>query len=89
MTKQQLIQIAKAGFPDHVKSIINIDDLEFISMGGVYRLYDKSSPILFVLPKESIIAICHHADWVQISTSFRAFNDYAAIKEMQKLKLIK
>lgn len=89
MRKDQLISIAKAGFPRHIQEMINIDKLEFISMGNVHRLYEKDTPFIFVLPKISIIAICIYDGWVQFDTTYMAFNQYAAIKETKRLGLIK
>jgi hypothetical protein len=90
MEKEQLIQIAKAGFPQRVKDFINFDNCEMHSMSGVYRLYDKESVFFFMQPSESNLNIFIGADnFIQITCGNRAFNHYAAIKKMEELGLIK
>jgi hypothetical protein len=90
MTKEQLIQIAKVGFCEKVKQFINFDNCEMFHMSDVYRLYDKEDGLCFVLPKNTILAICIYPNkFVQITCGNKSFNHYAAIKEMEKLNLIK
>jgi hypothetical protein len=89
MTKDQLIQIAKAGFPDNAKRLINFENSEMIFWGDVYRLYDKDCPFIMMLPKEEYLSIFINDDgFVQIQVINRAFNHFAAIKEMLSLGLI-
>jgi hypothetical protein len=89
MIKEQLIQIAKVGFPERVKQFINFENTEIHSMGGVHRLYDKDNKFDFMLPKDYYISVHIGEDnFVQIQTGHRAFNHYAAIKEMECLGLI-
>ena len=92
MTKEQLIQIAKVAFSERAKEIINFENAEIISMGNVYRLYDKDCPFNFLLPRECYFSIEIGANtdnkFVQIQVNRLAFNHYAAIKEMEKLGLI-
>ena len=57
-------------------------------MSGVYRLYDKDVDFFFMLPKEDYLAIFIGVDdFIQITCGNKAFNHYAAIKEMERLGL--
>jgi len=88
MNKVQLIQIAKVGFPERVQQFINFENCEIHHMGGVYRLYDKDVGLFFMLPKEDYLAIfIGEDDFIQITCGNKAFNHYAAIKEMERLGL--
>lgn len=90
MDKEQLIKIAKAGFPYHIQKKIDFDNCEMYRTSEIYRLYDKDSKFNFILPKESILSIFVGVDkFIQFTSYNRAFNHYAAIKEMEKLGLIK
>lgn len=90
MTKEDLIKIAKAGFPQHVKEFINFENAEIHHMSGVYRLFDKDSPFIFMLPKNEYLSVFIGENrFVQIESGGKAFNHYAAIKKMIGLKLIK
>lgn len=88
MTKEQLITIAKAGFPENVKQFIDFENVEMNHFGGVYRLYDKDTPFLLMLPEVVHLHIFIEGDFVQISPEHLAFNHYAAIKEMERLGLV-
>lgn len=90
MTKDQLIIIAKVAFPERVKEFINFDNSEMHIQGNVYRLYDKDCRFLLSIPYECYLSI-HIEDksFVQIQVEYRAFNHYAAIKEMEKMGLVK
>ena len=89
MNKEQLIKIAKAGFPNVVKQFIDFNDVDIHSMGGVYRLYDKQTNFEFMLPKNYHLSVFIGSDkFVQIESLGKAFNHYAAIKKMQELQLI-
>ena len=88
MTKEQLIQIAKVGFPERVKQFIDFNNCEIHSHGDVYRLYNIDTHFVFLMPKESHLAIHHVGDFVQITCGNTAFNHYAAIKEMERLGLV-
>ena len=58
-------------------------------MGGVYRLYDKNSEFNFMLPKEYYLSIFIGEDkFIQIEAGNKAFNHYAAIKEMENMGLV-
>lgn len=88
MNKEQLIKIAKAGFPERVQQFINFDNCEMHSHSGVYRLYDKDIDFVLMLPREDHLAIFIGADnFIQITCGTKAFNHYAAIKEMESLGL--
>lgn len=90
MTKEDLIKIAKIGFPDNVKQFIKFENCGMIHFGGVYRLYDKDEEIILNLPKNSHLTIFIGDDnFIQFSCGSKAFNHYSAIKEMEKLGLIK
>lgn len=90
MTKEDLIKIAKAGFPQHVKDFINFDDCEIYHMSGVYRLIDKNCPFILMIPKNQYLSVFIGENrFVQIESGGKAFNHYAAIKKMIQLKLIK
>lgn len=90
MTKEDLIKIAKVGFPDRVKQFIKFENCEMIHFGGVYRLYDKDEDFILMLPKTEYLSIFIGDDnFIQFSCGSKAFNHYSAIKEMEKLGLIK
>ncbi len=89
MTTDQLIRIAQVAFPDIVKQFIDFENCESLHFSGVYRLYDKDVEFMLMLPKESHLSICIGEDnFIQINCGSKAFNHYAAIKEMEKLGLI-
>ncbi len=89
MTKDQLIQIAKAAFPDVVKKYIDFDSAEMHHMFGVYRLYAKDSPFILMLPEVQYLSVfIGENGFIQIESGGRAFNHYAAIKKMEELRLI-
>lgn len=89
MTKEQLIQIAKVGFPDRVKQFINFENCEMHHMNGVYRLYDKDEDIFLMLQKNDHLAIFIGEDkFIQITCCNKAFNHYSAIKEMERMGLV-
>ncbi len=89
MTKEQLIQIAKVGFPDRVKQFINFENCEMHHMSGVYRLYDKDEDFFLMLPKKDHLAIfIGEEKFIQITCGNKAFNHYSAIKEMERMGLV-
>ena len=89
LNKEQLIKIAKAGFPERVQQFINFDNCEMHYGSGVYRLYDKDMDFVFMLPREDHLAIFIGGyNFVQITCGIKAFNHYAAIKEMESLGLL-
>ena len=84
MTKEQLIQIAKVGFPERVKQFINFENCEMHHMSGVYRLYDKDEEFFLMLPKKDHLAIfIGEEKFIQITCGNKGFNHYSAIKEME------
>lgn len=52
MTKEQLIQIAKVGFPERVRQFIDFENCEMHHMSGVYRLYDRDEELGIYLDTE-------------------------------------
>lgn len=89
MTKEQLIQIANVGFPERVKQFINFENCEMHHMSGVYRLYDKDEDFFLMLPKKDHLAIfIGEEKFIQITCGNKAFNHYAAIKEMERMGLV-
>lgn len=89
MTKEQLIQIAKVGFPERVKQFINFENCEMHHMSGVYRLYDKDEDFFLMLPKKDHLAIFIGEEmFIQITCGNKAFNHYSAIKEMERMGLV-
>lgn len=89
MTKEQLIQIAKVGFPERVKQFINFENCEMHHMSGVYRLYDKDEDFFLMLPKKDHLAIfIGEEKFIQITCGNKAFNHYSAIKEMERMRLV-
>jgi CRISPR/Cas system CMR-associated protein Cmr3 (group 5 of RAMP superfamily) len=89
MTKDQLIKIAQVAFPERVKQFINFENAEIHSMSGVHRLYDKDTPFVLMLPKECYLSIfIGENKFIQIQVEHKAFNHYAAIKEMERLGLV-
>jgi len=90
MTKEQLIKIAQVGFPERVKQFIKFENAEMHHFSGVYRLYDKDTPFIFMLPKECYLSIFIGGEnFVQIQVENKAFNHYAAIKEMERMQIVK
>ena len=92
ITKEQLIEIAKIGFPERVKQFIDFENLEAMHITGVYRLYNKDSEFFGLFPKDEWMSISFDQksgenDFVQIQVGNRAFNHYAAIKKMEEMKL--
>lgn len=89
MTKSQLIEIAKVGFPDRVKQFIDFNKVDIHSISGVHRLYDGQTPFEFMLPKNYHLSVFIGDDnFVQIESLGKAFNHNAAIKKMEELNLI-
>lgn len=89
MTKEQLIQIAKVGFPERVKQFINFENCEMHHMSGVYRLYDKDEDFFLMLPKKDHLSIfIGEEKFIQITCGSKAFNHYSAIKEMERMGLV-
>jgi len=89
MTKEQLIQIAKVGFPDRVKQFVNFENCEMHHTSGVYRLYDKDEDFFLMLPKEDHLAIfIGEEKFIQITCGNKAFNHYSAIKEIERMGLV-
>ena len=91
MTKEQLIKIAEVSFPERVKKSINFSNLEMNHFSGIYRLYDKDTPFVTMLPKESLFSISFgngEEKFVQIQVKYLAFNHYAAIKELERMGLV-
>lgn len=91
MTKEQLIQIAKAAFPSDILEDINFSFCEMYCMSNVYRLYDAREGFKLNIPVRTLFSIHifddEHDKFVQIHCIWR-FNTYAAIKEMQRLEII-
>jgi hypothetical protein len=89
MTKEQLIQIAKVAFPERVKQFINFENAEIFHHSGIYRLIDKDVPFVLIIPKECYLSIeIGDNKFIQFDVGRKAFNHYAAIKEMERLGLI-
>lgn len=90
ITKDQMLQIAAAGFPMRVRTLFDPAKLELYKMGNVYRLYDPADGFVFMLPTNSILTIEYTPTWVMFGTGNHhyAFNQLAAIREMESLKLI-
>ena len=89
MTREQLIKIAKAGFPSHILERIDFYNFEMFSMGGVYRLYDRRGGFKLMLPTTTYLSVFIGGhNFIQIDAGIRAFNHYTAIKEIERLGLI-
>jgi hypothetical protein len=88
MTKKQLIQIAKKGFPERVKQFINFKNAEIHSMSGVHRLYDKDTDFNLLIPKDYYLSVFIEDKFIQIEVGKKAFNHYSAIKEIEKMGLV-
>ncbi|MCG8796653.1 hypothetical protein [Tenacibaculum finnmarkense] len=89
MTKEDLIIVAKTGFPEIAKSLIDFNNCEIHHSSGVYRLYDKGTEFAFALPKHYYLAIfIGDNKFIQFSCGSKAFNHYAAIKKMEKMGLV-
>lgn len=89
MTLEQLVEIAKIGFPERVAQFIDFENCDIHSMGGVHRLYNKSEPFRFMLPQNDYLAVfIGENKFVQITCGHRSFNHYAAIKQMEKMNLV-
>jgi len=89
MNKKQLIQVAKAGFPDRIKKYIDFNNVEIHHKSGIYRLFKKNTEFNFMLPKDYYLAIhLGEEKFVQFTTGNKSFNHYSAIKELEKLGLV-
>ena len=90
MTRNQLLRIASAGFPKHVREIINIKNCKMFYFSDVYRLYDRNEEFTFILPNKDHFALHYIPEkkFVQFTVLNKAFNHYAALKEMEKMGLI-
>jgi len=89
ITREELIQIAQVAFPERVRQFINFENTEIHSMNGVHRLYDKDTSFMLMLPKECFLSVFIGEDkFVQIHVDHKAFNHYAAIKEMERLGIV-
>ena len=87
MTKEQLIEIAKAGFPEKFNSYIDYTDVEATKNNHLYRLYKGKDRINL---RGWFIEIYKEGDsFVQIRVGLRVFNDLAAINKMKELEIIK
>lgn len=91
MNKDQMIEIARAGFPERIISMYNIEKMQYMCVGRVHRLYEGEK--ILIIPKKTFMAI--HLDpeeenglLVDIGTNNVKFNQYAAIQKMVKLGLI-
>lgn len=92
MTKKELVKIAKAGFPERVKQFIDFRKTRIHTFGDTYRLYEIGTPFDGMLPNDKYLAVTVRDEgkkkYVEISAGIRAFNVYAAIKEMERLAII-
>lgn len=87
MTREEMIEIAKVGFPLRVQNQCVFDKCKIHHTGGVYRLYDDD--FLVFIPRHSYLEIFVGEDnFIQITCGNKAFNHYAAIKKMESLNLI-
>ncbi len=87
MTREQFIQIAKAGFPERIKSNFNFEKARIYLSDGVYFLfdeYDKQALVLTIGVDEDN----ENLKLIHIDAGFRAFNHYSAIKEIEKLGFV-
>ena len=90
ITKKQLIEITKAGFPEYVWDKIKDNPMDILHISGVYYLFNTDTGYTGVIPKHFYVAFSFDKDkkFVQFDTKYRKFNQYAAIKKMEELRLI-
>lgn len=90
MNREQLIKIAKAGFPESIFDTIDLDNCDVHHQGGCYRLYDMSAGFFLMLPRQSYLTVFMGGNnFIQITCGNLCFDHYAAIKEIERLGLIK
>jgi len=95
MTKDQLIEVAKAGFPADKHHLYNFETPGYYAFGAVFRLFQKEeidpSKIGWIgMGLNEVFLAIHIEDesFVQIEVGNRKFNHRAAIKKMIELNLI-
>lgn len=88
ITLSDLIQIAKAGFPERCREFIDFDYLDYTKTGDVYRLHDLYEPTVFTLPHTYHMSLEITNGWVHFGTGNKAFNQLAAINKMIDLGIL-
>ncbi len=89
ITLEQLVAVAKAGYPERYKEKNDLEGLELFYKSNVYRLVDKNVEYQFMIPKYDHMSIAFEGDdFVQIHVGNKKFNHLAAIDKMKELKII-
>ena len=90
LTKEHLIEIAKAGFPEYIWENIKDNPMDVFHISEVYYLYNTDAPIEGIVPKHYYVSLAYDKEnnYVQFNPKYRKFNEYTAIKKMEELRLI-
>lgn len=94
MTKEQLIEIAKAGIPKEYHNQHNLTNPFFLYFRNRYQLYEESNVNIQQIGWHGVgeyrpyLSIKLDIDYLLIETSIEVFNQIPAIKKMIELNLI-
>lgn len=88
ITLEQMITIAKAGFPEFISNSIKYDECNLFEWNNTYRLCHKNTEFGLILPKDNYFTVHIDKSFVQINAGIKMFNDYKAIKVMENMGLI-
>ena len=88
ITKNRLIKIAKAGFPDRITDSIKFKDATVSCISGVYRLHLKKRTGF--IQRDALICIIFNSkkDVQFVVPENYAFNHYSAMQEMVKCGIV-
>ncbi len=97
MTLEQLIQIAKAGFPKRVKESYDFSDFDIHTSGEFHRLVYKNYELLITAPNPKYVIMTltlgqdeddESKQTVHFDVGSKAFNMLSAINKMKELGLL-
>jgi len=85
ITKEQLIEIAKAGFPLGIQKSIDFENLDIVQQGDKFALFNRSKKF----DQEGYyLSVIFRTDFIQFYTGTTLFNQMAGISKMLELNLI-
>lgn len=88
MTREQLIEIAKAGFVSYLQDKYDLDNAQMVSMNDIFWLIPHPPTSGFALPETYFLAVeMFEKRWVQFNAT-KPFNHLAAIRKMEQLGLV-
>ena len=86
VTKEQLIKIAKAGFPESVQNAINFESLDMVQNGSKFALFNKKGK---KFDKEGYyLSLDIRENFVQFYTGATSFNQMLGFFKIVELNLI-